>query len=882
MAFALNCMAQICPGLKNPTSFDDGSDSCKWYARTGTYVYFMTGQSLDYGLLSDGYRINNTCPKSPNIFGHTNITSTTLNPNQTPDECMSSPTTNDKGLQRFRIVTQDDENDIFDAYTLSADGSGLRRVPNGYTSVVRLGNMSAATTDALRFQGYADTNRATYTWRLRRSSEALFYQMHVRPENAVISLNYALVTRLLPPGSTGAYCAGECIMRIVEQNDDGSWPTDGPIGSNAADWNTGEPIDSSKCVRIVAYNDDNNNNPDNALWQMGLVNSDDCKFMYTPWRTVSADLTKSMDKTVRIEIYTSDGNNKTPLYGYFAGDFAPCAILAFGCTPDSSDALDTLFAPAGMQGYKWYASDNGQLDLTDATTLESSPFRELTPANYDGTTGNPSFSYKFATHYDDYLHADGSVGDTQTFCCVIYHGFNTEHKDSTRIYINIPTNVKPAAMDSIVSPCGGPIELYNTTPNRPGLDTAASATTWYIYSIDTISNTETPVDTLVAKDTTYNFDVEGYYKVKLKVVSDNGACVGTDTVRAFYGATSAITTLSNTVCDGEKAHLYGPDDTMIVSRKWTIGDHVFETNIANAYDSLITDELALGPNTVQLVVFAANGCSDTAETIVNVYGTPILSFIDNSENAICPGDSAMLKSVGTYGPDNIWTSVPLDPLLADQQGRDVVMVKPDTTTVYTLVAPENSSCGQQDKSITLEVIPAPTPKIKLSNTFVNTDHPVILAEDISPYGARTHWELSDGTTGDDRFIRHTFTDLSVDKVTIKMTSCNRLDCPDNCNDTVIYLPIETAIHWIPNVFTPDRDNNNLFGISFSQDVYEYELYIYNRNGQLVFESTDQEEKWDGTMDGTPCPTGAYAFFLRYRFDYNDTRHITKGIVTLVR
>lgn len=881
MAFTLNCMAQY-PDFKNPTTFD-GGDECTWIARRGTFVFFTAGNSIDYSKMSDGYRINSTCTKSQNIFGNYNILSNTLNPDQTPDECMNFPTTIDTGLHRFRIITSADAG--LDAYTISADGStGLQRIPDGYTSVVRLGNMCAKNDGSLRFENWLDTARSGNAWQHKNSSEALFYQMKVNPEYSIIRLNYALVIRQYTSGNNCV--AGECIMRIVEQNADGSWSTDEPIAPSGSitEWNTGEPIDSSKVVRIVMYNEDANNNPDNDLWLQGAVNSDGCKYMYTPWRTVSADLSKWKNKNVRIEIYTSDANLWYPMYGYFVGDYDACVLSHFGCTPDSSDALDTIFAPFGMRGYKWLASDNGKLDLTDETTLETSPFRELTPANYDGATGTPSFSYKFATHYEDYLLADGTPADTQTFCCVIYHGFNDEHVDSTRIYINLATNDKPAVMDSIESPCGGPIELYNTTPNRPGLDTADSATTWYIYSIDTINNTETPVDTLIAKDTVFNFDVEGYYKVKLKVVSASGTCVGTriDTVRAYYGATASITALNNVVCDGQKAHLYSPDDTMIVNRKWIIGDHVFETNIANSYDSLITDELELGPNTVQLIVSAANGCKDTAETIINVYGTPILSFIGNDENAICPGDSAQLKSVGTYGPDNVWTSVPLDPLLADQQGLEVVKVKPDTTTVYTLVAPANSSCGQQDKSITLEVIPAPTPTIKLSNTFVNTDHPVILAEDISPYGARTHWELSDGTTGDDRFIRHTFTDLSVDEVKIKMTSCNRLDCPNNCNDTVVTLPVETAIHWIPNVFTPDRDNNNEFGITFSQDVYEYELYIYNRNGQLVFESTDKDEKWDGTMDGTPCPTGAYAFFLRYRFDYNDTRHITKGIVTLVR
>lgn len=86
-----------------------------------------------------------------------------------------------------------------------------------------------------------------------------------------------------------------------------------------------------------------------------------------------------------------------------------------------------------------------------------------------------------------------------------------------------------------------------------------------------------------------------------------------------------------------------------------------------------------------------------------------------------------------------------------------------------------------------------------------------------------------------------------------------------CKDTSFQeLYIEPFVIYIPNTFTPDGNEfNNIFNASFALDVYEWEMKIYNRWGELLFTSTNPEIGWDGTYLGKLVQDGTYAYILTY-------------------
>jgi gliding motility-associated-like protein len=85
---------------------------------------------------------------------------------------------------------------------------------------------------------------------------------------------------------------------------------------------------------------------------------------------------------------------------------------------------------------------------------------------------------------------------------------------------------------------------------------------------------------------------------------------------------------------------------------------------------------------------------------------------------------------------------------------------------------------------------------------------------------------------------------------------------------------------VPQAFSPNDDGNNdmLFVMG---SVFGMDLQVFNRWGQLVFESKDRSIGWDGTFDGKPCNPGVFAWRLTGMMANGDIVD-TKGNVTLVR
>ena len=90
--------------------------------------------------------------------------------------------------------------------------------------------------------------------------------------------------------------------------------------------------------------------------------------------------------------------------------------------------------------------------------------------------------------------------------------------------------------------------------------------------------------------------------------------------------------------------------------------------------------------------------------------------------------------------------------------------------------------------------------------------------------------------------------------------------------------------YVPNTFTPDGDGvNEIFrpygeGIDFSQ----YTMQIFNRWGELIYETNEPELGWDGTYKGKPVQVGTYIWKIVAKEEYTPIIHDTFGHVNLIR
>lgn len=96
-------------------------------------------------------------------------------------------------------------------------------------------------------------------------------------------------------------------------------------------------------------------------------------------------------------------------------------------------------------------------------------------------------------------------------------------------------------------------------------------------------------------------------------------------------------------------------------------------------------------------------------------------------------------------------------------------------------------------------------------------------------------------------------------------------------------PMECRLEF-PNAFTPDNDgSNDRFRPLSNCEVFgEYRLRIYSRWGELVYESTEPAQGWDGQYKENPMASDLYAWILEYRFPEEEETKLEKGEVTLVR
>ena len=109
---------------------------------------------------------------------------------------------------------------------------------------------------------------------------------------------------------------------------------------------------------------------------------------------------------------------------------------------------------------------------------------------------------------------------------------------------------------------------------------------------------------------------------------------------------------------------------------------------------------------------------------------------------------------------------------------------------------------------------------------------------------------------------------------------NNLGCIDSATANITKL--QSCIITVPNAFTPNGDGKNDFLYPLNAFLAtDLEFQVYNRYGQLVFETRDWSRKWDGTIGGAPQQTGSYIWTLRYR-DSSGKKFFLRGSSTLIR
>ncbi|WP_207514466.1 PKD domain-containing protein [Longitalea luteola] len=198
----------------------------------------------------------------------------------------------------------------------------------------------------------------------------------------------------------------------------------------------------------------------------------------------------------------------------------------------------------------------------------------------------------------------------------------------------------------------------------------------------------------------------------------------------------------------------------------------------------------------------------------------------------------------------------------------------------TLRVVDTSTCNKEDATyMDIGVHPLPTADFSVAPVPPVTNRPTVFTN-LSTGGTRYVWLFGDG----DSTIKTTMDTVGHQyNSTGTFNACLITFNEFNCSDTIC-KPVEALIDPlldVPNAFTPGRFGRNSYISVAGFGIAKMSWKIYNRWGQLVFETNNRKVGWDGTYKGQPQPMDVYAYTLDVEF--SDGRKLRKtGDITLIR
>lgn len=289
-------------------------------------------------------------------------------------------------------------------------------------------------------------------------------------------------------------------------------------------------------------------------------------------------------------------------------------------------------------------------------------------------------------------------------------------------------------------------------------------------------------------------------------------------------------------------------------------------NLGNQNTQIVTPSET---TTYTITVTDQCGLTSTATVIYTITSPPLLTSI-TPDIEICPGDSVLLTVTATGGYGQYFFLWP-----QTGQTSSSIWVYPLESTTYTVnVSDECQTFVVTDQTTVFVVRPNADFVITSSTLFDNLP---ITFQNLTINGETYSWDFGDGNSSTVVHPNNTYIEPGTYLITLIATD------EKGCTDTIAKpITIEEGYYvYIPNTFTPDGFRfNNVFEAS-TVGVQTLNVKIFNRWGELVFESEERDFQWDGTYRGAPVQDGTYIWKIRY-FTNSGREILTTGHINCIR
>lgn len=366
-----------------------------------------------------------------------------------------------------------------------------------------------------------------------------------------------------------------------------------------------------------------------------------------------------------------------------------------------------------------------------------------------------------------------------------------------------------------------------------------------LYRI-TGQNTATPL-VHPEKDTTYRV-----------TFTDEEGCVNTDSVHLRI-KTNLLVDAGNdtTVCQGDPVELKAFSD-----ENYAFAWYDSKNDLLGQSREV---EVQSDQNETYLIRASLGSCE--AEDRMTLKAVPYPVPFAAPDTTLCYGDQVRLRGGG--GSSYYWAGPGLD-----DPANPSPVVTPLDTAVYTLTVTDTLGCPKPvSKNITIGVVP-PVKAFAGNDTIITLGHTFQLH---ASGGTRYTWFPSAGLSNP--FIPDPFVDRNSDiQYRVKVATSEGCFAYDSINLRYIKGP---AIY-VPNAFTPNNDGKNDVFRPVPVGIVEMDYFrVYNRWGQMVFETTKYMEGWNGYFKGKPAVPGGYVWMVKGK-DFNGKSIEKKGTLLLIR